>query len=354
MARFHWPGFDSLGKLPSEETAEIAARVAELAKSGLPLGAGLRAVAAEMSVGRTHWALHAMADRLDAGDDLAEVMDREGRRLPACLRGMVLAGLRSGHLAEVLEEYTDLRRSRLETRRRIWLSLAYPFFLFCLLAVLFMLARYFVIEDFAKIFADFDTELPDITKVVIAVAPSLAWIMVSAAVISCVIPLLFGLAAPGVGYLWPFLYKIPLIGSMLRWGNLSQFSRLTALLLEQQTPLPDALRLTAAGLHDPNLAKGCRLLAEDTEKGQSLHESMNRRRQFPSSMIPLVEWGERSGALPDAFRSTSEMFEGRILTHGSLMEALLLPFMLLLIVSFVGFFAIAMMMPLISLITCMS
>ena len=48
MMQFRWPGFDSLRKLSPEEATEFAARVAELTKAGLPLGAGLRALADEL------------------------------------------------------------------------------------------------------------------------------------------------------------------------------------------------------------------------------------------------------------------------------------------------------------------
>jgi len=353
MTQFHWPGFDSLGKLSAEETAELAARVADLTKAGLPLASGLRAMADELSGRRTRRVLHALADRLDAGADLASAMESQGRRLPLCLRGIVLAGLRSGRLAEALEQYADLRRSRVELRRRLWLTLAYPFFLFCIMALMAVMTRYWVVVHFENIYNDFDTCLPAVTEFVFYISLPLMWFMVSLVVLFALIPLLLAVS-PGIRWIWPALYKIPMIGPLLRWGNLSQFSRLMALLLEQRVPLPDALRLTAAGLHDPNLARGCRRVAEDVERGQPLCESMDRRRQFPASMVPLVEWGQRTPALPDAFRATTEMFEGRTLSQGSLLEAVLLPIMFLFIITFIGLLVIALFMPLIKLITCLS
>ena len=134
--RFHWPGFDSLEKLSAEETAELAARMADLTKAGLPLGDGLRALADELSGRRLRRVLRALADQLDAGVDLAVAVESQSGRLPTCLRGLVLAGLRSGRLAETLEEYVDLQRSQSELRRRLWLSLAYPFILLVFLTLL--------------------------------------------------------------------------------------------------------------------------------------------------------------------------------------------------------------------------
>ena len=135
---------------------------------------------------------------------------------------------------------------------------------------------------------------------------------------------------------------------------LAQFARLMGLLLDEQVPLPDALRLTAEGLRDADLAWGCRRVADDVENGQVLYERMAAMRQFPPSMIPLVEWGQRAPALPDGFRAAAEMFEGRVQSQGSLLEAILLPIMFLLIIAFMGMFIIAMFLPLISLIQRLS
>ncbi len=354
MTHFNWPGFDSLVKLSDEDSAELAARVADLTKAGLPLSAGLRAMADdELSGGRLRSVLHALADRLDAGADLATAIESQGARLPLCLRGIVLAGLRSGRLAEALEEYADLRRGRQELRRRLWLSLAYPFFLLVAIALMAMVARFWIIAQFEKIYLDFNADLPAVTEFVFNVSLPFVWFMVVLVALFGLIPLMLA-AMPDVRWIWPALYEIPMIGPLLRWGNLAQFSRLMALMLEQSVPLPDALQLTAAGLSDANLAYGCRQTAEDVERGQSLSESMGRRRQFPASMTPLVKWGERTPALDDAFRATAEMFEGRITTQGSLLESIVLPVMFLLIVTFVGFMVISLFMPLLRLITSLS
>ena len=138
--------FDSLRKLSPEEATELAARVAELTKAGLPLGAGLRALADELPGRRLPRVLRRLADRLDAGDDLLDALESQGRSLPAHLRGLMLAGVRSGRLAEVLEEYVDLQRSQSELRRRVWLALAYPFILLLFMTALAAFAGVYVVD----------------------------------------------------------------------------------------------------------------------------------------------------------------------------------------------------------------
>jgi type II secretory pathway component PulF len=353
MMQFRWPGFDSIRTLSPEEATEFAARVAELTKAGLPLGAGLRALADELPGRRLPQVLHDMANRLDAGDDLLSALDSQGASLPTHLRGLMLAGVCSGRLAEVLEEYVDLEHSQSELRRRVWIALAYPFILLLFMTLLTAFASVFVVDSFARIFRDFGTRLPAMTILVINESRPMMWFFVVLVGLSVVVPLLLWLA-PSSGWVWPVVYRLPMVGPLLRWSHLAQFARLMGLLLEQEVSLPDALRVTAAGLRNANLAQGCRGVADDVENGHILYQSMAARRQFPASLIPVIEWGQRAPALADAFRAAAEMFEGRVRSQGTLLQTMLLPIMFLAILISVGFFVVAMFLPLISLVQALS
>jgi type II secretory pathway component PulF len=347
-----WSPFDSLRKLSDDEATELAARVAELTKAGLPLGDGLRALADELSGRRLPRVLRNLAQRLDAGDDLVVALESQGRSLPAHLRGLVVAGVRSGRLSEVLEEFVDLQRSQLELRHRVWLTLAYPFVLLLFMTLLAIVSVY-ITDSFAKIFKDFGTQLPAMTIVAIHSAQPMAWFSVGLVGLFMAIPLLLWLA-PRASWIWPLLYRTPMLGPLLRWNHLAQFARLMGLLLDQKVAMPDALRLSAAGVRDGSLARGCRDAADDVERGRVLGESLAARRQFPASLIPLVEWGQQTPVLADAFRAAAEMFEGRVRSQSNLLDAMLLPVMFLGIITFAGAFITAMFLPLIALIQRLS
>jgi type II secretory pathway component PulF len=353
MATFSWPTLDISRTLSSEDAMELATRVAELTKAGLPLGAGLRALAGELPGQRLPHVLQNLADRLDAGDDLAAAIDSLRWQLPPHLRGLILAGLRTGQLPEVLEEYVDLERSQSDLRRRLWSSLLYPFVLMAVLTAMTVFARVYFISGFESIFRSFNTKLPLMTEWFILYSWPAMWGMVVLMCVAAFVPMLLA-AAQGMSWLWPALYKIPMIGPVLRWGHLSQFGRLMGLLTEQRVPLPDALRLTSDGLCDASLASACCGVADEVSNGRVLYESMAARWQFPASMIPLIEWGQRAPALSDAFRAIAEMFEGRVRTQSSLFKAILLPVMFLVIVTFVGMFVLALMLPMVSLIQKLS
>ena len=340
---------DSSGKLSTEESVELAAQVAELARAGLPLAGGLRALADELPAGRLPGLLRRMSRRLESGATLEEAICAEGSALPAHVRGLVVAAVRSGRLAETLEEFVDLERTRLELRRRVWSILAYPLVLLAILSGLSLLLQGYIAPQFAEIFEDFGLELPVLTRLFLHSAGLGTW-LVEVAVSMAIAVLLLSWAMPRIPWAPRVFYWVPLIGPLWRWSRLARFSRLTALLLDQQIPLPEALRLAAGGLREADLAAGCRRVAEQVEQGRPLAEALASRRQFPPSMIPLVEWGQRSSAPADAFRAAAEMFEGRVRTQGRFLEVVTAPLTFLLILTFIMAFLLAMFMPLIALI----
>ena len=352
--QFRVPGFDSMQmrKLSPEEATEFAARVAELAKAGLPLGAGLRALADELSGWRLPHVLRKIADRLDAGDDLIRTLESQGS-LPNHLRGLMLAGVQSGRLSQVLEEYVDLQHSQSELRRRVWTALAYPFVLLLFIAVLSAFAGFYVVPSFRKLFWDFGVALPAMTLLAIKGSLPVFWFFATLVVMSIAIPYLLALS-PAAGWMWPVLYRLPAVGPLWRWSHLAQFSRLMGLLLDQHVALTDALRVTASGLRDASLARGCRRVASDTEQGRPLDQSLAARRPFPPSLIPIIQWGQSGSALPDAFRAAAEMFEGRVRSQGTILETMLVPIMLFAVLNVVGFYVLAMFLPLIKLIVTLS
>jgi type II secretory pathway component PulF len=76
--------------------------------------------------------------------------------------------------------------------------------------------------------------------------------------------------------------------------------------------------------------------------------------RFPDSLTAMVAWGQQKGSLAETFRAAAEAFEARTKSQSALLNMIVLPTMYLVIVSFVGFTIIALLMPLISLISNLS
>jgi type II secretory pathway component PulF len=311
-------------------------------------------MAEEFPGGRAQSVLRRLADRIDAGLSLDAALAAEGPRVPEHLRCLLEAAVRNGRFAEVIDEMVALERTRIEVRHRLGIAFAYPLFL-CMVILLIYLMSMYIVPQFGTIYRDFGAALPVLTQVMLRVCSPLAVLSVLALVLLAVLVVLVAIGgrtrSPGMQRT---LYRLPIVGPIWRFRGLAEFSRLMGLLLELNVPLPQALRAVAVGLREGDLRAAARSVAEQVESGVPFSEAMARRREFPTTFKPLVQWGEQTPALADAFRGTAQMCEGRLRFQGLFADAVLLPVMLAVVVFFVAVFMVSFMLPLISLIQRLS
>ena len=95
------------GRLSGAETAELSRQIAGLASAGLPLAHGLVALGEELPRGRLRRSMNELAGTLESGVTLDEALEEQRDRIPPHLRGLVIAGLRSGRLGDILSRFSE-------------------------------------------------------------------------------------------------------------------------------------------------------------------------------------------------------------------------------------------------------
>jgi general secretion pathway protein F len=338
--------------ITAEESAELAASLAALTQSGLPLEGGLFALSEEVSRPRLSGVLRNLAQRLQRGEKLEWSIAAEGTRLPAHLRGLIVAGVRSGRLPIVLDEFAAMARRQQDLRRRVLLSLAYPAVLLGIMAALMVFCHLLVHDAFYSIFRDFHMKLPGITDLYLRFSGVVAWTVLGLTIAAGLVPLIATILPLGA-WLGRATMWVPVLGAIVYNDRHAQFASLMALLLEEEVPLPEALRLTAIAFQETMLSGQSRAAASAVEGGTALGEALARA-GFADSLTAMVNWGEQKHCLAESFRAAAEAFESRTNSQSALLNMLLLPIVYVCIVTFVGVTILALMMPLLSLISALS
>jgi type II secretory pathway component PulF len=338
--------------LSAEESAELSARLAALAQSGLPLESGLYALADDVAQPKLASVLRNLASRLEEGQKLETAIAAQGSRLPAHLRGLIVAGVRSGRLPLVLDQFAALTRRGQDVRRRVLLTLAYPAILLGIMAALLIFCYYGLSSQFATVFKDFNCKLPELTVFFFQYSGTVAWTMLGLTIAAIAIPLA-AMFVPVGAWLGRTTSWIPIVGKIARDDCQAQFSHLLALLLEEEVPLPEALRLTAAALQDTMLARQSAVAATAVESGLPLDQALLQAR-FPDSLAVLAAWGQQKNSLTQSLRAAAEAFEARTNSQSALLNVLVPPLMYMAIITFAGITVLALMMPLMSLISNLS
>jgi len=341
------------GRLSSDEAEQFAESVAQLSAAGLPLGPGLRAAAEESDNPRLAAALGYLADRLDEGRPLEDVLESSRDFLPAYVGGLIRAAARTSQvgvaLAELVEQYREIGL----LRRNILRGMAYPLVVAGMAVVVLVFIVVFVAGGFEQIFADFDMELPMLTKAFFwwrhfglrILAPVLALAVLAAAVVRWRL-------GPAAWHRW--LATAPLLGPLWHWLGLLEWLGLVRVLVCHGVTLLEALRLSADGLSNANISRVSLSLAEGVARGRSLWQLIALQRQIPASIVPLVKWGEQAGSLAESLGLGRQMLEERIRMRSLWIQAAWPPILFIAIGCCVLLVVGSLFLPLISLVNCLA
>lgn len=337
--------------LSAVEAQQFGSAVAALTRAGLPLETGLRILSEEVPAGRLRRLLRTLSCQLQSGQTLEQVMDAMGERVPAHLRRLLAGGVRSGQLPAALEDYVLFSQRLRQNRLEIWFSLLYPLVLLAAIGSLTIFLLVILVPQFKSIYRDFGIELPFDTLFLIELSDFVIWFMPKLVFVVPGILLSLWLLRQTVAAAW-IIDLVPFIGRLRRWSGQVSLLRLLALLLEQQTPLPEALRLASAGCEEPLVRRQSRKASAEAETGTP-PATVVVRAIGSAELGPLLAWGERSQALPDSLRAVADMLESRIRTHAALARSVLPGGLFFLVILGAGWTIFALLVPLIRLLNAL-
>jgi general secretion pathway protein F len=340
------------GQLTARDAADLSSQVAGLSRAGLPLAQGLEALAEELPRGRLRRSMLELAGKLERGMPLEKAVNGDEDRIPPHLRGLVMAGMRSGEMGDLLDRFSDHLRVGTELKRKLWLSLAYPILTIGIAAVLFVLICVFVVSQFESVYGGFGIPIPAVTQALLLVARAVNSMWFSAGIATASV--ICGLIAVRLLLRRPLrrslAARLPLIGTVWRSVSLAEFCHLLALLLESRLPLPEALRLTGQGVEDADINAACNMLANQVESGRSLAQAMAERALFPVGLPRLLRWAETQKSLPEILHMAGSMLEARARSQSTFV-GIVLNFLCVLLIFGMALIVPALIVPLITLIS---
>jgi type II secretory pathway component PulF len=350
-----WIQNGSGGRLSGAESAELTRQIAGLASAGLPMAHGLIALGEELPRGRLRRSMNELARTLESGVTLDQALDKQSNTIPPHLRGLVVAGLRSGRLGDILSRFSQYVGVGTELKRRLWLSLAYPILTVCTALALLFFVCVILVGQFETIYRDFNIPLPMMTNGLISIARvvNTAWVPVAIVGGMLLLGWLVGRFLLPPALRRGLAGRLPLIGRVWRAVSLAEFCHLLALLLESELPLPEALRLTGEGVQDSDVDAACRQMANQVGSGRSLSQAMEKVWLFPFGLSRLVRWAENQESLPEVLHMAGSMFESRGRSYSSFVGTVLNVFCVLLVFQMV-LVVPALFLPLITLISRLS
>ena len=303
--------------LSASDAVELAGYLAELSKSGLPLGGTLRALAQDASSEPLRRVIDELTSRLESGQTLELALESLGGSLPEHIRRMLVTAARSGQLSQSLDRLLAHEQQIDDMGRRLRQVVAYPMLL---LALLFGWLLFVTIDVLPRIrdvlteprhaegygYSIFDESGFPLGLVI----DWLPWILCGSLGAGLLVVGLIALVGGKAG-LSRALSWVPLVGPCWRDRGLTDFAGLMTEFVDAQMTLPEALELTSGGVRDPAIGKATRGVKASVNQGAGFAAALHYERGFPATMTQWSAWGQQQGTLPAAMRASAQMFAER-------------------------------------------
>lgn len=296
-------------RINQRELALFTRQLATLIQSGMPLAECLHAVANQASKERLKGLLLDVRAKVMEGHTLAYALGEFPYAFDELYRSTVSAGEHAGYLGQVLERLADYTEARQYSQQKVRMAMLYPMILVGVAVAVIGALMTFVVPELIRIFTHADTDLPLLTRILIAASDYLAnYGLVS---LLGVLLVLVGFKYLMRNTVWKarwhrLLLHTPLIGTLIRNVETARFASTLSILMASSVPLLESLRIAGAVMINMTLKKATQQVASRVEEGSSLNKSLEQTGEFPPMMVHMIASGEASGTLEQMLARAAE------------------------------------------------
>lgn len=300
--------------------------------------------------------LYDLQRQIESGLQFHEAMAKYPRVFSTHFISVVKAGETTSNLPE---GFKDLK-NYLEWIERIMADVRqatlYPAIVLTVMGVFMIFMFTFIIPKFASLLSKLHVAQPWLTRFIfalgnIAQATWIFWLPELALLAGIVV---FGprfskriaLAVDTVKL------KLPVFGELNRMLALSRFSHNLSILYRSGLPILQSLNLCQHGLiGNAVVEKAIRSVEEDVKTGSTISEAMHRHPVFTALLLRMVAMGESSGTLDHALDNVSTYYNDVIPRQIKNLFSVLEPALMLTLIVMVGCVALAIYLPILSLMS---
>ncbi len=333
----------------------FANNLATMVQAGLPLSRALAIILKQTQNPKLKLILTDISESITKGMTLSDSLARHADVFPAVFISMVRAGEESGGLVEALSVVGAQMEKTYTIQKKVKGAMMYPAVITVVMIAVGVLMMVYVVPGLAQTFKEAGVALPMLTRVFIAIAEFLQNESVFAALIAAgVAGGFYGFGKTRVGGRTYALLalKMPIFGKLIKEYNSAIVTRTLSSLISAGVDIVRAIDITrdvAGNIFYKDTLQEAR---ENVQKGIPLSQTFTKNAHiYPVMVGDMMEVGEETGQLSPMLKKIAQFYEAEVDQATADMSKLIEPLLMVMIASFVGLFAVAMITPMYSIMT---
>ena len=329
---------------PSEEDLSfVLLQLALLLESGIPLSRALELLATQSEDERISSALLEIKSGIERGESLSSAFRRSGI-FPDFLPEMLSAAETGENLERIFEIAGKHLETVAEMKSKILNAVTYPSIVIGFSIFALFVAIKFVVPRIAKVLEGFGKELPLVTKAIVLFSEMLTYLLYLSPIL--VLIFLYRERIFGRERIDRFLLKLPVVGRIGYYFNISRFAYTLYMTLASAVPITTAYSIAVRSISNSYMRKILEELSQEVERGRELSWTLRRSGLFPQLFISLVETGESSGELERMLDLGAQIYRKEAVRLINFWIRMVEPLSILVIGAIVGIIVVSILLPL--------
>jgi type IV pilus assembly protein PilC len=339
--------------VPEHQKIIFAKNLGSMINAGLPLAKGLDILGKQVTNKRFKNIIESLQGEIRKGNPLSEACAKYPNVFSNLFVSMVKAGEESGKLSEALQIIADQMDRTYKLKSKVKGAMIYPAVIISIMIIIGVLMLVYVVPGITATFKDLNVELPIFTRILINTSDFLK---------NNILLTLFGVILVSVGFYFYkrtkqgkkvidfIVLKLPVISEITKETNSARITRTIASLLSSGVPYAESISITRDVIQNGYYKDILTTAMSKVEKGETMSSVfMENTKLCPMFIAEMMVVGEETGRLPDMLMEVATFYEESVDQKTKNMSTIIEPVLMVIIGIAVGFFALAMIKPIYSL-----
>jgi type II secretory pathway component PulF len=336
------------GKVKPAELIMFTKQFRSMFRSGIPLIRMLEVIAAQTQNSTLKSTLEMMSQDIKQGSTISDAMEKYPAIFFPLYRSMIRAAEASGNISDVLDRLIYIIDHEAKIRSDIKSALQYPIIVLVALTAAFFFLLTFVIPNFVSLFSRAGLVLPLPTLIAMNLYKFLSgyWhLLVGGALLLFFVLRTYLRTEAGKYVRDDLLLRIPVIGDLFQKAAMSRFASIFSILQASGVPIMDTMRILSGTIGNRAIASEFDRVRDRIKEGQRISVTLQSAKHFTPMVIDMIAVGEESGNLNEMLREIYIHYDDEVGFTVKRLSEVIGPVLVVCLAAVVGFFALAIFMP---------
>lgn len=341
------------GDVKEDDKISFAHNLGAMIEAGLPVSRALDVIERQTKQKKFKAMIAEINGSIKKGKSLSSSMEGYPSVFSGIFTSMVRAGEESGNLSDSLRLVAVQLGKTHKLKKKIKGAMLYPSIVLSAMFIVGVLMLIFIVPTLTETFTELKVDLPKSTQAIIFISDTLKNHFLSSALFLALIigALMYWKRTEKGKRVFDMAYmKIPIIGGLVIKTNSARTTRTLSSLLTSGVEVVRAIEISSEVIQNAHFREVLTDAGAKIQKGQTMSEIFKEYEHlYPPLVNEMMAVGEETGKLPELLMRVALFYEEDIEEQTKNLSTIIEPFLMVIIGTVVGFFAISMITPMYSL-----